>query len=88
MPRAFPMCHWLVFLMHTIVLAVKDAAEGDTLASHLDAMFGPEAPPLEWDTEGAYTRARVQLFYLAHAARPLGLEDLTEVRPRPFTNLC
>ena len=44
-------------------------------------MFGPEAPPLQWDSEGAYTRGRVQLFYLAHAAQPLSLEALSEVRP-------
>lgn len=34
-------------------------------------MFGPEAPPLEWDTAREYTRDRVELYYLAHAGKPL-----------------
>ncbi|KAK9833531.1 hypothetical protein WJX81_002203 [Elliptochloris bilobata] len=73
--------HWpLMFVypesMQTDV--VEDAAESDTLADHLDAMFAPDAPPLQWDAAGEYTRARLELYYLAHAAAPLGLDELTE----------
>jgi hypothetical protein len=77
--------HWpLVFVYpETMQMdAVEDAAEGDTLAAQLDAMFAPGAPPLAWDAAGAYTRARLELFYLSHAARPLSLEHLTEARRR------
>lgn len=41
-------------------------------------MFGPEAPPLEWDARGQYGRGAVQLYYLSHAATPLTREELTE----------
>lgn len=34
-------------------------------------MFDPEGPPLQWDGAGAYVRDRVELYYLAHAGRPL-----------------
>ena len=59
---------------------VEDAGEADALADHLDAMFAPDAPPLQWDAAGEYTRARLELYYLAHAAAPLGLDALAEVR--------
>ena len=78
--------HWpLVFVYpETMQMdAVEDAAEGDTLAAHLDAMFAPGAPPLAWDTADAYTRVRLELFYLSHATRPLSLEHLTEVTRTP-----
>ena len=59
---------------------VEDAAESDSLADHLDAMFAPGAPPLAWDGSGDYVRDRLELYYLAYAAAPLGLDALTEVR--------
>lgn len=34
-------------------------------------MFGPSAPPLEWDAQGEYSRERVQLYYLSNAGPPL-----------------
>jgi hypothetical protein len=34
-------------------------------------MFGPEAPPLEWDFDSEYTRDRVELYHLSHAGAPL-----------------
>lgn len=34
-------------------------------------MFGPDAPPLEWDKDQEYTRDRVELYYLANSGRPL-----------------
>ena len=59
---------------------MEDAAETDGLADHLDAMFAPGAPPLAWDGSGDYVRDRLELYYVAHAAAPLGLDALTEVR--------
>lgn len=43
-------------------------------------MFGPEAPPLEWDSRGDYSRQNIEVYYLSHAATPLTLDQLTEVR--------
>jgi hypothetical protein len=34
-------------------------------------MFGPDAPPLPWDEAREYTRDRIELYYLAHAGKPL-----------------
>lgn len=45
---------------------------------HLDAMFGPEAPGLEWDSEGAYHRDNLEVYYLSYASKPLSLPELTE----------
>ena len=59
--------------------AVEDSSEEHTLADHLDAMFAEDAPPLQWDSERAYTRSTIETYYLSHAAKPLGLEQLTEV---------
>ena len=39
-----------------------------------------QAPPLEWDTKGEYTRASIELYYLSNAAKPLDADQLTEVR--------
>ena len=58
--------------------AVEDACESDTLGAHLDAMFGPGAPPLQWDSENAYGRDRLEVYYLSHATQPLALGPLTE----------
>ncbi|KAG2485965.1 hypothetical protein HYH03_015291 [Edaphochlamys debaryana] len=57
---------------------VEAFGEEDTFEEHLDMMFGPEAPPLEWDADRAYARDRVELYYLAHAGRPLGRDQLVE----------
>ena len=38
-----------------------------------------QAPPLPWDTERAYRRDTVELWYLSHAARPLDVNHLTEI---------
>ncbi len=43
-------------------------------------MFGPEAPPLDWDSQREYSRDRIEVYYLSHAATPLSLDQLTEVR--------
>ena len=34
---------------------------------------------MPWDTERAYRRDTVELWYLSHAARPLDVDQLTEV---------
>ena len=47
---------------------------------HLDEMYGPHAPPLEWDTEKKYGRESIELYYFSYAATPLSLSKLTEVR--------
>lgn len=46
---------------------------------HLDCMFGPEAPALEWDEARDYERSKLEVYYLSHASKPLSLEALTEV---------
>ena len=50
------------------------------MQDHLDAMFAPGAEPLAWDSPNAYTREKLELYYMAHAATPLSLDRLTEVR--------
>lgn len=47
---------------------------------HLDAMFAPSAEPLAWDASNSYTREKLELYYMSHAATPLSLDQLTEVR--------
>ena len=42
-------------------------------------MFGPEAPLLEWDTEGAYSRGAIEVYYLSNGAAPLTERQLEEV---------
>jgi tetratricopeptide (TPR) repeat protein len=63
---------------------IEAVPETDALSPHLDAVFGPGAPPLPWDDgEGgsgqpAYTRSSVELYYLSHATAPLDLPALAE----------
>lgn len=74
--------HWPVMFVYPETMqtdAVEDFLEADSLQLHLDVMFAPDAPPLHWDEERHYTRNRVELYYLSHAARPLHLDQLTEV---------
>lgn len=58
---------------------VDDVCEEDTFRDHLDLMFGPEAPPLEWDARGEYSRDAIEVYYLSHAATPLTKQQLAEV---------
>lgn len=46
---------------------------------HLDVMFGADAPPLDWDKAGHYSRGDIELYYLSHGASPLKKEDIVEV---------
>ena len=74
--------HWPVMFVYPETMqtdAVEDFVEVDSLQQHLDVMFSPDAPPLDWDDEHQYTRDKLELYYLSHAARPLPLEQLTEV---------
>jgi tetratricopeptide (TPR) repeat protein len=57
---------------------VEAVPESEALGPHLDAVFAPDAPPLPWDGDSAYTRASVELYYLSHATKPLSLPDLAE----------
>ena len=43
-------------------------------------MFGADAPPREWDKDREYSRDRREVYKLSHAATPLTLDQLTEVR--------
>ena len=75
--------HWPVMFVYPETMqtdAVEDFVEVDSLQQHLDVMFSPDAPPLDWDDEHQYTRDKLELYYLSHAARPLPLEQLTEVK--------
>ncbi|CAI5500856.1 unnamed protein product [Closterium sp. Naga37s-1] len=57
--------HWPVVVVYPEVMGsdlIEDACETDTLAVHVREMFGAHAPPLEWDTAGAYSADAVQLF--------------------------
>lgn len=75
--------HWPLLFVYPETMqtdAVEDANEMDRLSDHLDAMFSAEAPPLEWDTERAYTRERIEVYYLSHATNALALADVAEVR--------
>jgi hypothetical protein len=58
---------------------IEDVAAHDTLSAHLDLMFSDDAEPLTWDAERAYTRDRIRVFYLTHAATPLSQIELVEV---------
>ena len=58
---------------------VQDVCETDTFGNHLDVMFPADAEAVPWDPSGAYSRARLELWYLSHAAKPLDASQLTEV---------
>ncbi|KAF5838388.1 hypothetical protein DUNSADRAFT_2924 [Dunaliella salina] len=57
---------------------IEEFHESATFGQHLDVMFGEDAPPLEWDTERAYSRDRVLLLYLSNTGKPLSQGQLTE----------
>lgn len=74
--------HWPVLLFYPEASmqhdAIEDVHEEDTFREHLDVMFGPEAPGLEWDAEGAYGRNRLEVYYLSHGATGMGRDALAE----------
>lgn len=58
--------------------AIEEFHEENTFAEHLNVMFGPEAPPLEWDLDHRYRRDSVELYFLSYAAKPLERAGLVE----------
>lgn len=73
--------HWPVLLMFPETMqqdVVEDWCDEDTLADHLDVMFGEGAPPLPWDAAGEYSRRRVELYYLSNAGAPLTPDQLAQ----------
>lgn len=76
------LAHWPVLLFYPQASmqhdTVEDFCEADAFRDHLDVMFGPEAPPLDWDARGEYSRDAVELYYLSHGATPLSREALAE----------
>jgi hypothetical protein len=79
--------HWPLLFVYPETMqidAVEDSDEQDCLIDHLDAMFSAEALPLQWDTDGAYTRHSIEVYYLSYAAEPLPLVDLAEVSPAKY----
>lgn len=41
-------------------------------------MFAEDSPPMEWDDERAYTRDRIEVYYLSNAAKELKGQQLLE----------
>ncbi len=79
--------HWPVLFFYPENMqsdAIEDFCEADSLSDHLDVMFSPTSPPLEWDTEHLYTRKRLRLYYLSYAAAPLKPDQLAEARLSPL----
>ena len=64
--------YWTLFVypesMQTDV--VEAASETSTLGEHLDVLFDPAGPPLEWDERGAYARDSVEVYWQTNAAVP------------------
>ncbi|KAL0355043.1 UNVERIFIED_CONTAM: Tetratricopeptide repeat protein 4 [Sesamum radiatum] len=64
--------HWPVLLLYAEVMSsdiIEDFCETDMFSVHLDMisllpnMFSESSPPLPWDTENAYTRDAIELYY-------------------------
>ncbi|KAF6259158.1 hypothetical protein COO60DRAFT_1622080 [Scenedesmus sp. NREL 46B-D3] len=73
--------HWPVMLVFPETGqqdVIEDWHEHDLVAEHLDVMFGPDMPPLEWDADQEYSRQRVQLYYLSNAGQPLKQNQLVD----------
>jgi hypothetical protein len=70
--------HWVLFVypesMQTDVMERFD--ERSTFSDQLDDMFSDDAPPLDWDSAGAYTRDRLELYYQSNAVRAYPLDVL------------
>ena len=81
------LAHWPVMFMYPEAMqadSVEDVCEGDSLGEHLDLMYPPGGSGPPWDASGEYTRPRLELWYLSHAATPLTAAQLTQARPRPY----
>jgi len=42
---------------------IERFTESDTFAEQLESMFGPEAPPCEWDRAGTYKPERLAVYF-------------------------
>ncbi|KAL6779418.1 CNS1 [Auxenochlorella protothecoides x Auxenochlorella symbiontica] len=74
--------HWPVIFFYPEASMQQDVIEDfsvtDTFRDHLDCMFGPDGPPLDWDVAGDYGRSKLEVYYLSHASKAMPLEALTE----------
>lgn len=75
--------HWPVLLFYPEAGmgsdTVQDWVENDRFKDHLDVMFGADAPALTWDTDAnAYSREKIELYYLSHGAEALQKQELIE----------
>ncbi|GBG63184.1 hypothetical protein CBR_g36953 [Chara braunii] len=71
--------HFPVVLLYGEVMTadlIEDFSETDRFSAHLNQMFGEEAPPLEWDVRGEYTRRRIELYFQTNAYRTLSRPEL------------
>lgn len=71
--------HWPVLLLYGEVMAsdfIEDFCEVETFSSHLDIIFGEDAPLLPWDLKHDYTRSTVQLFYKVSAGPSLSRKQV------------
>ncbi|PIN26245.1 hypothetical protein CDL12_00989 [Handroanthus impetiginosus] len=71
--------HWPVLLLYAEVMSsdiIEDFCETDMFSVHLDMMFSERSPPLPWDTEGAYTRDALELYYEADSGVSLSRKEI------------
>ena len=61
---------------------------GGSCRDHLDVMFPTKEAGLPWDHSGTYSRSRLELWYLSHAAAPLTSSQLTEVGSHTTWSCC
>ena len=77
-PSTSAATYWTLFVypesMQTDV--VEAASEISTLGEHLDVLFNPAGPPLEWDSRGHYTRDSVEVYWQTNAAVPYTWEQV------------
>jgi tetratricopeptide (TPR) repeat protein len=82
---------WPVLLFYPEASMQNDAIESfgeyDLISAHLDVMFDPEAPPLEWDTDRQYTRDNIEVYYLSYAAKPMDRDGLIEAMHGGWPNV-
>lgn len=55
---------------------VEAASETSTIGQHLDVLFDPNGPPLEWDSKRAYARDAVEVYWQTKAAVPYSWEQI------------
>lgn len=62
--------HWPVLFLYAEVMSsdiIEDFFETDMFSVHLDMMFSESSPPLPWDSDNAYTRDALELYYEANS---------------------